>query len=77
MCGQRATGRIQRNNYHHGSCGPSSRTGLIGMLKIVEREVAFRVELAGLLGAKIRSMHLVPSLPVKTARHVIIFGTDQ
>ena len=23
MRGQRATGRIQRNNYHHGSCGPS------------------------------------------------------
>ena len=22
MCGQRATGKIQRNNYHHGSCGP-------------------------------------------------------
>ena len=21
--GQRATGKIQRNNYHHGSCGPS------------------------------------------------------
>ena len=20
---QRATGKIQRNNYHHGSCGPS------------------------------------------------------
>ena len=24
MCGQRATGKIQRNNYHHGNCGPSS-----------------------------------------------------
>ena len=24
MCGQRATGKIQKNNYHHGSCGPSS-----------------------------------------------------
>ena len=23
MSGQRATGKIQRNNYHHGSCGPS------------------------------------------------------
>ena len=23
MCGQRATGKIQRNNYHHGSCGLS------------------------------------------------------
>ena len=23
MCGQRATGKIQRDNYHHGSCGPS------------------------------------------------------
>ena len=23
MRGQRATGKIQRNNYHHGSCGPS------------------------------------------------------
>ena len=23
MRGQRATGNIQRNNYHHGSCGPS------------------------------------------------------
>ena len=22
--GQRATGKIQRNNYHDGSCGPSS-----------------------------------------------------
>ena len=22
MSGQRATGKIQRNNYHHGSCGP-------------------------------------------------------
>ena len=21
--GQRATGKIQRSNYHHGSCGPS------------------------------------------------------
>ena len=23
MRGQRATGKIQRNNYHHGICGPS------------------------------------------------------
>ena len=23
MRGQRATGKIQRNNYHHGSCGAS------------------------------------------------------
>ena len=23
MPGQRAMGKIQRNNYHHGSCGPS------------------------------------------------------
>ena len=23
MRGQGATGKIQRNNYHHGSCGPS------------------------------------------------------
>ena len=23
MRGQRATDKIQRNNYHHGSCGPS------------------------------------------------------
>ena len=23
MRGQRATGKIERNNYHHGSCGPS------------------------------------------------------
>ena len=23
MRGQRATGKIQRNNYHHGNCGPS------------------------------------------------------
>ena len=23
MCGQRAKGKIQRDNYHHGSCGPS------------------------------------------------------
>ena len=23
MRGQRATGKIQRNNFHHGSCGPS------------------------------------------------------
>ena len=23
MHGQRTTGKIQRNNYHHGSCGPS------------------------------------------------------
>ena len=23
MRGQRVTGKIQRNNYHHGSCGPS------------------------------------------------------
>ena len=22
ICSQRATGKIQRNNYHHGSCGP-------------------------------------------------------
>ena len=22
MRGQRATGKIQRNNYHHGNCGP-------------------------------------------------------
>ena len=25
MGGQRATGKIQRNNYHHGSCRPSLR----------------------------------------------------
>ena len=23
MCGQRATGKIQKNNYHHESCEPS------------------------------------------------------
>ena len=23
MCGLRATGKIQRDNYHHGSCGTS------------------------------------------------------
>ena len=23
MRGERATGKIQKNNYHHGSCGPS------------------------------------------------------
>ena len=23
MRGQRATGKIRRNNYHHGNCGPS------------------------------------------------------
>ena len=23
--GQRSTGKIQSNNYHHGSCGPSLR----------------------------------------------------
>ena len=23
MCGERATGKIQRHNYHHGSCGAS------------------------------------------------------
>ena len=23
MCGERATGKIQSNNYHHGSYGPS------------------------------------------------------
>ena len=23
MRGERVTGKIQRNNYHHGSCGPS------------------------------------------------------
>ena len=44
--GQRSTGKIQRNNYHHGSCGTSftSKTssvslifmqGRIGMSKIV------------------------------------------
>ena len=47
MLGQLATGKIQRNNYHHGSCGPSltGKTssvfliftqGRIGMSKIVE-----------------------------------------
>ena len=50
---QRATGKVQRNNYHHGSCGSSltSKTmsvfliftqGTQGMSKIVEREVAFK-----------------------------------
>ena len=47
MRGQCATGKIQRNNYHHGSCGPSLTgkamsvfliftQGRIGMSKIVE-----------------------------------------
>ena len=27
ISGQRATGKIQRNNYHHKSCGPSLRSG--------------------------------------------------
>ena len=51
MRGQRSTGKIQRNNCHHGICGSSltgktssvsssSRTGRIGMSKIVEWEVA-------------------------------------
>ena len=53
MRGQRAMSKIQRNNYHYGSCGPSltgkrrrclwsSRTGHIGMSKIVDWEVAFK-----------------------------------
>ena len=35
MRGQRATGKIQRNNYHHGSCGPSL-TGLSVFLIIAQ-----------------------------------------
>ena len=32
--GQRATGKIQRNNYHHGSCGPSltSKTSSVSLV---------------------------------------------
>ena len=47
MRAQRATGKIQRNNYHQGSCGPSLTgktlsvslnftNGRIGMSKTVE-----------------------------------------
>ena len=34
MGGQRATGKIQRNNYHHGSCGPSltSKTSSVSFI---------------------------------------------
>ena len=56
MRGQRATGKIQRNNYHHESCGPSltGKTMSVFLIftqgthrnaKIVEGEVAFRMEL--------------------------------
>ena len=33
MRGQRATGKIQRNNYHHGSCGTSltSKTSSVSL----------------------------------------------
>ena len=32
--GQRVTGRIQRNNYHHGSCGTSltSKTSSVSLI---------------------------------------------
>ena len=34
VCGQRATGKIQRNNYHHGSCGTSltSETSSVSLI---------------------------------------------
>ena len=34
MRGQRATGKIQRNNYHHGSCGTSltSKTSSVSLI---------------------------------------------
>ena len=36
MRGQRATGKIQRNNYHHGSWGPSLKPGLHIVVTIAE-----------------------------------------
>ena len=33
--GQRATGKIQRNNYHHGSCEPSLTSKMSSMSLIV------------------------------------------
>ena len=58
MRGQRATGKIQRNNYHHGSCGPflTGKTMPVFLIfmqgshrnvKIVEWEVALRLQLHG------------------------------
>ena len=52
MRGQRATGKIQRNNYHHGRCGPSLTGKAVSVfliftqgthrnVRIVEWEVAF------------------------------------
>ena len=34
MRGQRATGKIKRNNYHHGSCG-SSLTGKTSSVPLI------------------------------------------
>ena len=41
MRGQRVTGKIQRNNYHHGSCGPSlTGTGDVGVLDLHARDAS-------------------------------------
>ena len=34
MRGQRATGKIRRNNDHHGSCGPSLMGKMIGVFHL-------------------------------------------
>ena len=35
----RATGKIQRNNYHHGSCGPSlTGKNVVGVIDLDARE---------------------------------------
>ena len=41
MRGQRATGKIQRNNYHHGNCGPSlmGKTMLVFLISMQLSEI--------------------------------------
>ena len=39
MRGQRAAGKIQRNNYHHGSC-ESSLTGVLGVFDLHARDAS-------------------------------------
>ena len=41
MCGQRGTGKIQRNNYRHGSCGPSL-TGKMSSVSLIFMHATYR-----------------------------------
>ena len=62
MRGQRATDKIQRNNYHHGSCGPSFTGKTMSVFLIFTQETHRNVKNRLVRSALKATFHLTISM---------------